>query len=67
VYIQKPMAIQFAAKTRKRRDKGGRPRSDDPKVAISIRLDRDVLERWKASGKGWQSRINDALKSALEA
>jgi len=61
------MAIQFASKTRKRRDKGGRPLSGDPKVAISIRLDRDVLERWKASGKGWQSRINDALKSALEA
>lgn len=32
------------------------------KEAISIRLDRDVLERFRATGDGWQSRINDALR-----
>jgi len=32
------------------------------KVAISIRLDRDVLERLRASGPNWQSRVNDLLR-----
>lgn len=32
------------------------------KVAISIRLDRDVLERLRASGPNWQSRVNELLR-----
>jgi uncharacterized protein (DUF4415 family) len=43
----------------------GRPRSEHPKVAISIRLSEDVLSRFKASGPGWQSRIDAALKEWL--
>ena len=43
----------------------GRPRSEHPKVAISIRLSEDVLTRFKASGPGWQSRIDAALKEWL--
>lgn len=45
--------------------KGGRPRSERPKLAVSIRLDQDVLDRFKASGPGWQSRINDALRDSV--
>lgn len=43
----------------------GRPRSEHPKVPISIRLSEDVLARFKASGPGWQSRIDAALKEWL--
>ncbi|MNL70091.1 hypothetical protein D3C87_1950410 [compost metagenome] len=43
----------------------GRPKSDNPKRAISIRLDADVIDRFKASGDGWQSRINEALRKAV--
>jgi uncharacterized protein (DUF4415 family) len=32
------------------------------KVAISIRLDRDVVEKLQASGPNWQSRVNDLLR-----
>lgn len=35
------------------------------KEAVSIRLDRDVLETLRASGPGWQGRVNDALRQAL--
>ena len=35
------------------------------KVAISIRLDADVLAYFKATGAGWQGRINDALKALM--
>lgn len=44
----------------------GRPRSEAPKVAINIRLSPDVLERFKASGPGWQTRIDTALREYLE-
>lgn len=41
----------------------GRPPSDDPKQAVSLRLDREVLEHYKKSGAGWQSRMNAALRA----
>ncbi|MDP9415148.1 MAG: BrnA antitoxin family protein [Pseudomonadota bacterium] len=41
----------------------GRPKGSNKK-AITIRLDQDVLEKFKATGPGWQSRINEALKNA---
>lgn len=42
----------------------GRPKSDAPKQATSLRLDPDVLEHYRATGPGWQSRINQALRKA---
>ena len=47
-----------------RRNVGGRPPLENPKQAISIRLDRDVVAKFKATGTGWQSRINEVLKRA---
>jgi uncharacterized protein (DUF4415 family) len=41
----------------------GRP-SGSAKQAVSIRLDKEVLEKFRATGPGWQSRINDVLKRA---
>jgi uncharacterized protein (DUF4415 family) len=35
------------------------------KVAVSIRLDEDVVAKFKAGGPGWQTRINAALRKAL--
>lgn len=40
----------------------GRPPSQSPKQAVSIRLDQDVIEHYKEQGPGWQSRMNDALR-----
>ncbi len=42
-------------------NKGGRPRSANPKKLISLRLPLDVIERWKATGPGWQTRIAERL------
>jgi uncharacterized protein (DUF4415 family) len=44
--------------------KGGRPSKPDAKVSVTLRLDRDIVERFKASGAGWQTRINAALRQA---
>jgi len=42
--------------------KRGRPKSDNPKVAVSLRLPPDVLAQWKASGAGWQTRMAESLR-----
>ena len=43
----------------------GRPHLDHPKKLVSLRLDQDVIEQFRASGPGWQSRINAALRAHL--
>lgn len=45
--------------------KFGRPKSETPKKAISLRLDQEVIDRFKATGDGWQSRMNEALRKAV--
>ena len=40
----------------------GRPKSATTKEAVNIRLDAEVLEHFRRSGPGWQTRINDALR-----
>ena len=47
-----------------RKNVGGRPKSENPKVAVSLRLDQEVVARFKESGPGWQTRMNDALRHA---
>jgi uncharacterized protein (DUF4415 family) len=41
--------------------KGGRPVSPNPRKLISLRLPADVIERWKATGAGWQTRMAERL------
>ncbi|MBI5112241.1 MAG: BrnA antitoxin family protein [Rhodovulum sp.] len=33
---------------------------------VTLRIDQDVLERVRATGPGWQDRINAALRKALD-
>jgi uncharacterized protein (DUF4415 family) len=40
----------------------GRPLSANPKQALKLRIDADVVEYFRATGPGWQTRINDALR-----
>jgi uncharacterized protein (DUF4415 family) len=42
----------------------GRPPVEHPRKLMSIRLDQDVLEKFKSSGKGWQTRLNETLRKA---
>ena len=42
----------------------GRP-AGSTKTQIALRVDNHVLNAFKATGKGWQTRINDALKQWL--
>ncbi|TRD15450.1 BrnA antitoxin family protein [Palleronia caenipelagi] len=42
----------------------GRPKSPSPKVATTLRLDPDIVAHFRASGPGWQTRINETLRRA---
>ncbi len=46
-------------------NKGGRPRSENPRKLISIRLPEDVILKWRATGPGWQTRMADKLSRVL--
>ena len=39
----------------------GRPPVAKPKVSTTIRLSQDVIDHFKAGGRGWQTRIDQAL------
>jgi uncharacterized protein (DUF4415 family) len=40
----------------------GRPAGSGTKTAIKLRVDSDVVAAFKASGKGWQTRMNEVLR-----
>jgi uncharacterized protein (DUF4415 family) len=48
---------------RKRR----RPKTDTPKVAVKIRLDAETAAHLRATGRGWQTRVNALLNRVVEA
>ena len=39
----------------------GRPLGSGTKEQVTLRLDAKILERFRATGSDWQTRINDAL------
>lgn len=43
----------------------GRPPLVSPKVPVTIRYDQDVIDAFKATGDGWQTRMNSALREWL--
>ncbi len=45
---------------------GGRPKSSNPRKQLTIRLSPEVVDAFRASGKGWQTRIDAALKDWLK-
>ncbi len=44
------------------KNRGGRP-AGQTKEQVSLRIDRDVLESYRAAGAGWQTRMNDDLRA----
>ena len=46
--------------------RGGRPVSESPRKLLSIRLPADVIDRWKATGAGWQTRMAERLSAGPE-
>lgn len=60
--VSRPEAQQQEAARRR-----GRPAGTGGKVSTTIRFDADILEAFKATGDGWQTRMNDVLKEWLRS
>jgi len=43
----------------------GRPMGSGTKTQVTLRLDTTVVEKFKATGEGWQTRINAVLRDAV--
>ncbi|CAN5714290.1 hypothetical protein BH10PSE18_BH10PSE18_07970 [soil metagenome] len=43
-------------------NRGGRPRSASSKILLSVRYSPEVVDFFRATGDGWQSRMDGALK-----
>jgi len=57
---------QELVETIKKRRQGQRgPQRAPVKAKVTLRLDRGVLDHFKATGKGWQTRMNEALKNLI--
>jgi len=44
----------------------GRPKAENRKLALTVRYDADVVAAFKATGAGWQTRMNEALREWLK-
>ncbi len=60
---ERPATKEELATAIKRR---GRPMGSGTKEQVAIRFDREVIAAFRASGAGWQTRMNDALKDWLK-
>jgi uncharacterized protein (DUF4415 family) len=61
----KPFAEAFPDLAESIRRSRGRPPAENPKKQVTLRLDSEVLARFRAQGPGWQSRINEILRKAV--
>jgi uncharacterized protein (DUF4415 family) len=57
-----PEPLQATLSSLKRRGKQQAP----TKVSTTVRFDSDVLDAFRATGRGWQTRMNEALKEWLK-
>jgi uncharacterized protein (DUF4415 family) len=61
----RPFKEVFPAQHQAWKNPGGRPRAERPKVHVGFRLAADVVEGIKATGKGYNARVEQVLREAL--
>ena len=61
---RRPFAEVFPDLAESIRRSRGRPSKADAKLAVTLRLDPDTVERFKSQGPDWRARMGDALKRA---
>jgi uncharacterized protein (DUF4415 family) len=44
----------------------GRPPLENPKIKLTMRYDAHIVEVFRATGEGWQTRMNEALRTFLQ-
>ena len=60
-----PFADMFPEQAKSLKNQGGRPKLERPKILIGFRLAADVVESIKATGRGYNARVEQVLRDAL--
>ncbi len=61
---QEAMPPEFFEGMKRLRGQRG-PQKAPTKTPVTLRLDPEIVEHFKKSGRGWQSRINQALRNVV--
>ncbi len=61
-----PDARELSGKELNNLRSAGRPKADVTKDRITIRLSCEVTEYFRATGKGWQTRMDEVLREYVE-
>ena len=61
----RPFSEMFPEQARSLKNQGGRPKLERPKIHVGFRLDADVVEGIKATGRGYNARVEQVLRDAL--
>lgn len=61
----RPFAEVFPEQARKLKAMGGRPKLERPKTHIGFRLAADLVESIRATGKGYNARVEQVLRDAV--
>lgn len=62
---EQPVSAQEGAVALRRALSRGSPKAQGTKQALTVSYDAEVIDAFKATGIGWQTRMNDALKDWL--
>ncbi|MDI6746502.1 MAG: BrnA antitoxin family protein [Rhodocyclaceae bacterium] len=63
---EQPVSAQDGATALRKALSRGRPKAESTKLALTVRYDAEVVDAFKATGKGWQTRMNAALRDWLK-
>lgn len=63
--VREVVPAELAAVLPRRRPGERGPQKAPTKIAVSIRLDREIVAYYRATGAGWQTRINEVLARAI--
>ena len=47
-------------------NKNGRPRAEDPRISVSIRIPQSCAEKLRSTGPGWQTRMGDYIVNGVK-
>jgi uncharacterized protein (DUF4415 family) len=60
-----PVAARGFAAFKEHINRNGRPKAIDKKVIVAIRIPNSTLEKLRATGRGWQTRVSEYLETGI--
>ena len=65
-FVPSPAVGRGFASFRENINKNGRPLKENKKKQINLRIDSDIVEFFQSTGAGWQTRINESLRTVIQ-